>query len=287
VPSKRIAPMLAFDAEVERSVRDRLYSRSTVVTLAPPPRAALPAGGLAGGRYRLLERIGQGATAVVHRARDERLKREVAVKVISERLAHAPPFVRRFRREAELCAGLAHPKLVAVLDAGHEPQDHIVMELVRGLDAATLMERTGRLTAAQGVHVIAQVCQGLQHAHDEGVIHHDVSPRSILIGLPDGTAKLAGFGLASDGAGRPGYVAPEILRGARPSPRSDLYSLAAVAYRLLSPDPPRALCGVLEQALAHEPDERQESVAEFRAQLIGEHATCLPAPVRAELPSAA
>jgi eukaryotic-like serine/threonine-protein kinase len=228
----------------------------------------------------------------------------VLVRIIADRFAHDPRVVLRFRREAELCARLAHPKIVAILDAGDEPRDFIVMELVRGPDAGTLMERTGRFTAAQTVHVIAQVCEALEYAHGEDVVHHDVSPGKILIGLADGTAKLAGFGVT----GTPGYVAPEILRGAKPSPRSDLYSLGVVAYRLLTGpaampmaplaearrDLPRGLQAAVEQALADDPDERQASVAELRAQLLGEHdaprlrdVALFPAAVREELPSAA
>jgi eukaryotic-like serine/threonine-protein kinase len=236
----------------------------------------------------------------------------VAVKIIADRFAHVPPFVRQFRREAELCARLAHPKIVTILDAGDDPQHFIVMELVRGLDAGKLMRRVGPLTPEQTVHVIAQVSEALEYAHEEDVVHRDVSPRNILIRLPDGTAKLAGFGVPLDAVavrhalGTPGYVAPEILRGVRPSPRSDLYSLGAVAYRLLAgpsegrseirPDLSRAVNEAIHQALADDPDERQDSVAQFRAQLVGERrarglqrapAALFPQTVRAALRSAA
>jgi serine/threonine protein kinase len=274
-----------------------------------------------GGRYRLLERVGAGGMATVYRARDERLKRDVAVKLISERLARVPPFVRRFRREAVLGARLAHPNIVAVLDAGFEPQAFIVMELVDGLDAGTLLQRSGRLTPPHAVHLLAQVCEALEYAHERDVVHHDVSPRNILVRQADGAAKLADFGLASDVFegppppfdGTPGYVAPEVLRGARPSPQSDLYALGVVAYRLLAgsargdanatapmatagprmppladarPGLPRALLEAVQQALAHAPDARQASVAEFRAQLVGEPRRPM-ARFRHELPTAA
>lgn len=271
--------------------------------------------------------------ATVYRARDERLTREVAVKVLAERLAPDPLSVRRFRREAKLCARLAHPNIVAILDAGVEPRDFIVMEFVHGLDAGTLLQREGRLTPGETVHVIAQVCEGLSYAHDQNVVHHDVSPRNILIRRPASIAKLADFGLASDAldvtarrvtdvTGTPGYIAPEILWGARPSPRSDLYSLGVVAYRLLAgptqrrpgdsdattavprmppladarPGLPRRLNEAVQQALADEPDARQHSVAEFRAQLVGagnaslrqqRDAALFPEAVRGELASAA
>jgi serine/threonine protein kinase len=234
-----------------------------------------------GGRYRLLERVGVGGMATVYRAWDERLKRDVAVKVIAEWLAHDPVSVRSFRREAELSARLAHPNIVAILDAGGEPHEYIVMEFVNGVHAGSLLQRRERLTPGQTVHVVAQVCDALAYAHDQDVVHHDVSPRNILIRRPDSTAKLADFGLASGALdvpgsraasvmGTPGYVAPEVLRGASPSPRSDLYSLGVVAYRLLAgrSGVRPALIEAVQQALAHDPDARQDSVAEFRAQLL-------------------
>jgi serine/threonine protein kinase len=251
-------------------------------------------GRLIGGRYHLIERLGTGGMATVYRARDQRLKREVAVKLIAEHLAHEPAFVRRFRREARLCASLAHPNIVAILDAGFEPRDFIVVELVDGVDAGSLLQARGRVTQDHAVHLLAQVCEALEHAHGRDVIHRDVAPRNILIARPGRTAKLADFGLASsaldvpaaqvaDTMGTPGYVAPEVLGGARPSPRSDLYSLGVVAQRFLagpsSPDDPhatsRGVAEAVQQAVANDPEARQDSVAEFRVQLIDGHDTPL------------
>jgi eukaryotic-like serine/threonine-protein kinase len=278
----------------------------------------------------LLERAGVGGMATVYRARDERLKRDVAVKIIAEQLTHHPLFVSSFRREAQLCARLAHPNVVRILDAGEEPRDFIVMEFVDGVNAGTLLKRQGPLTTDHTVRVLARVCDALAHAHDRNVVHHDVTPGNILISRSDGTVKLADFGLASDPtdlasdskdvhagrigdvSGTPGFVAPEILKGATPSPRSDLYSLGVVAHRLLAGPPrirpadpestrprvtaaphipplaevrpgvPRVLSEAVERALAQDPDARQGSVAEFRAQLIDDRY----APVR-DLSSAA
>jgi len=343
------------EREVERSIRDRIYGEPIDVrvisapgrprTLAPgrralraDPRGAHPLGRLIRGRYRLLDRLGAGGMAIVYRACDELLKRDVALKVMAERFARDPAAVRRFRREAELCARIAHPNVVAILDAGVEPQDFIVMELVRGLDAWTLLEREGRPTPGEAVHLVAQVCDGLSCLHDQDVLHNDVSLSNILIGRPDGTVKLADFGLAShagvDPVGRrrgtvtgtPGYIAPEVLGGGEPSPLSDLYSLGVVAYQLLTapagprprdpdataplatavrrmpplaearPGLPRGLNDAVQQALAEDADSRQDSVAEFRAQLVGARTASrgprrgkppFPGPVLGELPSAA
>ncbi len=309
----RALPGASPNVEVERSVSERLYGNRAGITATPIPHGAAPPGRLVGGRYQLVERLGAGGMATVYRARDEQLERDVAVKVIGEHHARDPLFVRRFRSEARLGARLAHPNIVAVLDAGAHPRDFIVTELVRGFDAATLLRRRGRLAPGETVDIVVQVCDALAHAHAREVLHRDVSLANVLIGAADGTAKLADFGLASDALesptgrvrgfmGTPGYVAPEIVRGARPSPQSDLYSLGAVAYRLLlgpevpSADPgctaplttavprrpplseglqglPRGLYQAVQQALAPEPEARQQSVAEFRAQLVDGHAS--------------
>ena len=299
------------DVEVERSVTDRLYGDRATITATPILRGTAPLGRLVGSRYRLVERLGAGGMGTVYRARDEQLERDVAVKVIRERCARDPLSVRRFRREGRLGARLAHPNIVAVLDAGVHPRDFIVTELVCGLDAATLLPTGGRLTPGETIDIVVQVCDALAHAHGRDVVHGDVSPGNILIAAADGTAKLADFGLGSDAleradgrvqdvAGTLGYVAPEIVHGARPSPRSDLHSLGAVAYRLLvgpempaadrddtaplttavtrmrplsdaRPGLPSGLYQAVMRALAPDPDARQESVAEFRAQLLDCH----------------
>jgi serine/threonine-protein kinase len=231
---------------------------------------------LYGGRYRLLDRLGAGGMAVVHRARDEWRGREVAIKVIGRHLRQDVLAVRRFRREAELGARLLHPNIVAVLGAGAEPHEFIVMELVLGQDAGRLLKQRGRQPLAAALRVVAQVADALQYTHDRGFVHGDVSPGNVVIREYDGTAKLADFGLAQgldacptgpqDVAGTLAYMAPELLDGAAPSPRSDLYSLAAVAQALLTPDLPPALADALRQALSPDPADRQPSVAEFRAQ---------------------
>jgi len=251
---------------------------------------------LYGGRYRILDRLGAGGMAIVHQARDERLGRDVAVKVLARRFRQDMLAVRRFRREAELGARLSHPNVVAVLGAGSQPHPFIAMELVRGLDAAALVRERGRQPVAVALRVVAQIAAGLQHAHDRGVIHGDVSPRNILIRDHDGTAKLADLGLArtlneraeerpGQAWGTPGFMSPEVLDGAPPSTSSDLYSLAALARVLITgrlradplasapADPPHRVEEALMQALSGDPGARHGSVAEFRAQIVGHRTT--------------
>ena len=319
-----MAPHPSRDAEF--SVRRRLYGegRAPAPGAGPPRPAPVRAGRLVQDRYRLLERVGAGGMASIYRARDELLERDVAVKLIAERLAGDPPYVDRFRREARLCAPLAHENILAILDAGSEPRPFIVTEFVDGPDGRKLLERRGRLTRQQTIHVVAQICDALSYAHEQGVLHCDVSPSNILLRRADGAAKLADFGLACRAAefasmpagmrlGTPGYIAPELLWGAEPTARSDLYCLGAVAYRFLAgptrlpagdagataplatavrpmrplaevrPDLPRGLVAAVQQAVAIEPDSRQDSVAEFRAQLISSEPRKLAAAAQAGL----
>lgn len=273
-------------------------------------------------RYQPVELLGRGGMATVYRARDEWLKREVAVKVIASHLTQDELIVRRFRREAQLGARLSHANIVRTFDAGTDPEHFIVMELVEGVDARLLVKRTGRLSVRHALRIAGPICDALHHSHGQGVIHGDVSTSNILIRERDGIPKLADFGLASDAAtppeerpgtvtGTPGYMAPELLEGAPQSPRSDLYSVAAVLHRLLTgtsrtvlayelstepaatpvvhlpplederPDLPRTLLEAVERALSEDPDERQVSVAEFRAEIIREAHVHLSLPVAA------
>jgi eukaryotic-like serine/threonine-protein kinase len=269
--------------------------------------------GMFGGRYRVIAPVGAGGMATVYRARDHWRGREVAVKLIAAQRRQDTMTLRRFRREAEIAARLEHPNIVRVLDAGRHPDEFIVMELIEGVDAAKLVKRSGRLSLRHTLRIVGPVCDALEHAHREGVIHGDVSASNIMVRKRDGIPKLGDFGLASELGtppdehpgkitGTPGYVAPELLEGALPSPRSDLYSMAAVTHHLLTAtsgfapaparttepapaavlrlphlrdergDLPRAVIEAVGQALSSDPDERQASVADFRAQLIREAA---------------
>ena len=295
--------------DVERSVRDRLYGERSDVRAVPVAGTAVPAEAptqLLGERYRLLGLIGAGGMSNVYCARDELLKRRVAVKILAEPLASDPRCLRQFRHEAELWAGLVHPLIVPVFDAGAVPRPFIVIELVPGVNAGALVRRPSPPTCDQATRIVAQVAEALAFAHQHNVIHGDVSPGNVLIRRSDGAAKLTDFGLASRAgenapkfgggvAGTYGYIPPEVLRGERVTSLSDLYSLGALAYRLLAgpPQPRRAATGdrvggcprlrrladvrpglpvgvadAVDRALEHDPDARQSSVAEFRAQLL-------------------
>ena len=195
------------------------------------------------GRYRVLKRLGSGGMATVFLCEDTRLRRRVAVKRLH---AESPrDTAQRFQREARLGASLNHHNLVSVYDAvTDEEAVLIVMEHVDGPNLAKLIQREGGLDTARALEVLRGTAEALDHAHREGVIHRDVKPANILIGS-GGEVKLGDLGVAMalegtrithSGAmlGTVSYMAPEQLDGAEPGPASDIYSLAIVAFEVLS-----------------------------------------------------
>jgi serine/threonine protein kinase len=224
------------------------------------------AAALAGGRYVLERPLGRGGMAVVHLARDRELDRPVAVKVLGEPLTGDAQFVRRFRREATTVARLSHPNVVQVYDFGEEgDQLFIVMEYVEGEALDELLKREGRLDSARVLELAAQACQGLQYAHEQGVIHRDIKPANLLL-RRDGLLKIADFGIARAGEeatqltrvgtvlGTASYVAPEQAAGEPVTHRADVYALGAVLYELLTGRPPRQITTIAQLVtLRHEP----------------------------------
>ncbi|EFV13354.1 Stk1 family PASTA domain-containing Ser/Thr kinase [Segniliparus rugosus] len=207
-----------------------------------------------GGRYALGEAIGYGGMSEVHIARDERLGREVAIKLLRPDLARDPRFYLRFRREAQNAASLNHPMIVSVFDTGESasdqgPMPYIVMEYV---DGQTLREalQNGPLTTEQVLSWIADVASALDFSHQNGIVHRDVKPGNIMIDKL-GQVKVMDFGIAraiSDSTitatqtatviGTAQYLSPEQARGETVDPRSDVYSLGCVLYELLAGAPP-------------------------------------------------
>jgi serine/threonine-protein kinase len=199
------------------------------------------------GRYRIEGRLGVGGMSTVHLAFDQRLERNVAIKLLAEHLADDPTFVSRFRREALSAARLVHPNIVQVFDFGFDERQHqhfIVMEHVPGQSCAELLRDEGHLDVKPAVDYLSQSCKGLDYAHRNGVIHRDVKPGNLLVS-DTGVVKLADFGIAratdqssitqvGSVLGTAAYLAPEQARGEEAGPRSDIYSLGVVAYQLLS-----------------------------------------------------
>jgi serine/threonine-protein kinase len=206
--------------------------------------------------YRLLEQIGRGGMAVVYRAHDERLDRQVALKILAPGLALDDAFRQRFIRESRAAAAVDDPHIIPVFEAGESGGVlFIAMRYVRGGDVRTLLDRHGPLPPARATEIISQVASALDDAHSRGLVHRDVKPANMLLDAgfrsdrPDhvylsdfGLSKqsLAPSGLTSTGQflGTLDYVAPEQIEGKPVDGRADLYSLACAAFELLSGEPP-------------------------------------------------
>ncbi len=213
-------------------------------------------------RYEVQGRLGVGGMSTVQLALDQRLERQVAVKLLAEHLADDEAFVSRFRREARAAARLTHPNIVQVFDYGFDEgsQRHfIVMEYVPGMSVAEILRDKGRLDVPQAVDIIEQACRGLDNAHRNGVVHRDVKPGNLLRS-PEGVIKLADFGIAKAGEqtgitqagsvlGTAAYLAPEQARGEPAGPSSDLYALGVVAYQLMAGRLPYEATSLTELAM--------------------------------------
>jgi len=202
-------------------------------------------GDVLGGRYRLVELLGQGGMATIYRATDAQLGREVAVKVLHPEYGRDPDFVARFKQEAQSAASLSHPNIVGVYDFGTDADGpYIVMELVDGEDVATLLGRNGPLPPRQAARLAAEVAHALAAAHARGIVHRDVKPGNVLVSS-DGRVKVTDFGIARAWAdarltlpgvtlGSVHYFSPEQALGEQATEASDIYSLGIVLYELLS-----------------------------------------------------
>jgi serine/threonine protein kinase len=201
-----------------------------------------------GDDYELLELIGAGGFGRVYRVRDLQLERLVALKVLDPSLIRDPSVVERFRREAQLAARLDHPNIVNIYDiGGRSGLIWYTMELIHGPSLAQLVERDGPLPLDQVLRLLREALSALAHAHGFGLVHRDIKPENLLI-AGDGSLHITDFGLAlalrgkfggaTSQSGTPQFASPEQLLGERVDQRSDLYSLAAVAYYALLGLPP-------------------------------------------------
>ena len=202
-------------------------------------------GSVLGGRYRLIELLGQGGMATIYRAHDVQLDRDVAVKLLRAEYGRDPDFLARFRQEAQNVAQLNHPNVVDVYDYGQDANGpFIVMELVDGEDLASILRRTGPLPPRQAARIAAEVAEALAAAHARGIVHRDVKPGNILISS-DGRVMVTDFGIARAIAeaqvtlpgttlGSVHYFSPEQARGEPASEASDIYALGIVLYEMLA-----------------------------------------------------
>jgi serine/threonine protein kinase/uncharacterized protein YgiM (DUF1202 family) len=255
------------------------------------------------GKYEILEQLGSGSMGTVHKGRDTLLDRMVALKMIRTGVNIELEAKERFYREARTCARLSHPHIVSVYDLGDENgTSFIAMELLKGYDFRQLIERREPFPLPVKLIAMAQICEGLAHAHREGVIHRDVKPSNLFL-LADGRAKIVDFGIAKlptshltrSGAvlGTPNYMAPEQIQGLNCDGRADLFSAGICFFEFLTyqhpfksnlipqriledkPDSlfqhdatlPRILDRIFARALAKRPEDRYATGDEFASDL--------------------
>jgi Protein kinase domain len=259
------------------------------------------------GKYEVVERIARGGMGLIFRARDPVLDRLVALKVLSG-VEVTSELRARFFREAQACARLSHPNIVTIHDMGEDDgRLFIVMELLEGEDLRRLIARQAPLAIEDKLSIMLQICDGLHYAHQKGVVHRDIKPANIVL-LGTGQVKILDFGIAQIAAaqqweltragmimGTPRYMAPEQARG-QADHRSDIFSVGAVSYELLSARPPftggdpleileqlrtvtpprlceldpslpPALAAAVERAMLKEPGDRFADLGQMRGQL--------------------
>ena len=200
-------------------------------------------GMMIGDRYEILEKIGTGGMSDVYKAKDHKLNRFVAVKVLKQEFSENANFVSKFRIEAQAAAGLMHPNIVNVYDVGEESENHyIVMELVEGITLKKYIEKKARLSVKEAVSIAIQVSMGIEAAHNNHIIHRDIKPQNIIISK-EGKVKVTDFGIAkaatsntitSNVMGSVHYTSPEQARGGYSDEKSDIYSLGVTMFEMLT-----------------------------------------------------
>lgn len=200
-------------------------------------------GMIIGDRYEILEKIGTGGMSDVYKAKDHKLNRFVAVKVLKQEFSENANFVSKFRIEAQAAAGLMHPNIVNVYDVGEENGIYyIVMELVEGITLKKYIEKKARLSVKEAVSIAIQVSMGIEAAHNNHIIHRDIKPQNIIISK-EGKVKVTDFGIAkaatsntitSNVMGSVHYTSPEQARGGYSDEKSDIYSLGVTMFEMLT-----------------------------------------------------
>ncbi|GED58336.1 Stk1 family PASTA domain-containing Ser/Thr kinase [Brevibacillus formosus] len=215
-----------------------------------------------GGRYQIESRVGGGGMAIVYKAKDLILNRPVAVKVLRSQFGTDEDFVNRFRREAQAVASLSHPNVVGVYDVGQDGDTHyMVMEYIEGYTLKEVIIQRGALPVEEAVRIAEQICDALDHAHQNQIIHRDIKPHNIMIGK-NGRVKVTDFGIAravtsatithtNAMLGSVHYFSPEQARGGITGEKSDIYSLGIVLYEMVTGELPFSGDSPISVALKH------------------------------------
>ncbi|MBL8230356.1 MAG: serine/threonine-protein kinase [Bryobacterales bacterium] len=287
---RRILDECAGDAVVQAELR-RLWAHDSTNTefLANPPMvdvsSSLSPNDVLAGRFTILERIGRGGMGEVYRARDERLRRIVAVKVLSPRLASDQTYRKRLEQEARVVSSLSHPAICPLHDLGSDGDlVFLVMEYVPG-EALDARLKRGPLPLEQAASIALEICGGLQHAHANGLVHRDLKPANVMLS-PHGV-KLLDFGIACRTGvressteavaaetrtgltaagqilGTPAYMSPEQAQGKPVDTRSDVYSFGLMLREMLPDAVPARLQSVVGRCLEADPQQRFRSAAEL------------------------
>jgi serine/threonine-protein kinase len=202
------------------------------------------------GPYRILNRLGAGATGEVYKAIHDTLKRPAAIKLMAPELAASRENVERFLREARVVSSLRHPNIVLVFDAGEsDGRYYIAMEFIEGESLASYLEKKGALKEDEAILLLSQSLMGLDAAHAKGLVHRDIKPENLLLdqsrrlhiadfGLVMETSTTTALTVSGKVMGTPQYISPELADGAKPDARCDLYSLGVTFYEVLTGELP-------------------------------------------------
>jgi serine/threonine protein kinase len=254
---KALAALSEVEAPDGEAVARQLVDAGTLTSFQAEAIRERRFEGLVIGNYQVLDRLGQGGMGTVFKARHRRMRRVVAIKVLSRNVGQSEVFIKRFQREVEAVARLSHPNIVMAHDADEAEVGHfLVMEFVNGRDLATEVQKRGPLPVAEAVDCILQAARALEYAHSQGIVHRDIKPANLLRDV-NGVVKVADLGLArfEEGIGKPGeataltqagtimgtadFMSPEQAMGeADVDHRADIYSLGCSLYFLLVGKPP-------------------------------------------------
>jgi eukaryotic-like serine/threonine-protein kinase len=304
---KCATPFPSTDVTLADSRTTPALARTQPETAPGTSPSSLEPGSVIGNRYEILQLLGQGGMGAVYKARDRELERDVALKLIRSDLARNPEILLRFKQELILARQVTHRNVIRIFDLGQaDGFKFITMEYLEGRDLRVVLRERGKLPAEEAAKIILQICRALEAAHLEGVIHRDLKPQNIMLDA-NGRAYVMDFGIARSAhlpgmtqtgalVGTPEYMSPEQAKGEKLDERSDLFSLGAILYELLTgqspyhsdtplatlwkriqekakpanevdPAIPKPLSDVVAKALEIEPENRFQNAAEFAQHL--------------------